>query len=98
VADSADADYLLFGTVFATESKPGQQAAGLDALSRAVARNSRPVLAIGGVTPARAAACVDAGASGVAAIGAFLPPGRSADAMGMGPAVRAFREALSRIC
>jgi thiamine-phosphate diphosphorylase len=98
VTDSAQADYLLFGTVFATESKPGQKAAGLDALARAVARNARPVLAIGGVTPARVAACVDAGASGVAAIGAFLPPGRSADAMGMGPAVRAFREALSRIC
>lgn len=96
--DSAALDYLLFGTVFASESKPGLEAAGVGALARAVARSTRPVLAIGGVTPARTGACLAAGASGVAAIGTFLPPGRSADGMGVGPAVRAFREALSRIC
>lgn len=96
--DSAGLDYVLFGTVFASESKPGVAPSGIEALAQASARYTVPVLAIGGVTPARATACLEAGASGVAAIGAFLPPGRSPDAMGVGPAVRAFREALSRIC
>jgi thiamine-phosphate pyrophosphorylase len=41
-----------------------------------------PVLAIGGVTPAGVPACRDAGAAGVAAIGAFLPsPARAILAM-----------------
>lgn len=96
--DPGGLDYLLFGTVFPSESKPGLEAAGLGALADTVARSRRPVLAIGGITPSRARACLEAGASGVAAIGAFLPPGCAPDAMGVGPAVRAFREALSRIC
>jgi thiamine-phosphate diphosphorylase len=96
--DLAGLDYVLFGTVFASESKPGVDAAGVDALAEIAARIAVPVLAIGGITPQRARACLDAGASGIAAIGAFLPPGRSSDGLGVRPAVRAFREALSRIC
>ena len=43
-------DYLLFGTVFATASKPGRAPAGPAALA-AVAAARVPVLAVGGVTP-----------------------------------------------
>ncbi|MEO8480599.1 MAG: thiamine phosphate synthase [Acidobacteriota bacterium] len=96
--DETGLDYLLFGTVFASRSKPGLKPAGLEALAEVSARSSIPVLAIGGITPARVGACLDAGATGVAAIGAFLPPGRSPDAMGVAVAVQAFRKALSRIC
>jgi len=69
---AAGADYLVFGTVFATPSKPGVEGQGLDALRRAVARFNGPVLAIGGVTPANAPDVLATGAAGYAAIGAFL--------------------------
>ncbi len=51
-ADAAGGlDYLLFGTVFATASKPGRAPAGTSALAAVVAAVRVPVLAVGGVTP-----------------------------------------------
>ncbi len=64
-------DYLIFGHVFETTSKPGQDAAGLDQLARGSAATTLPVLAVGGVSPPRAAGVARAGAAGVAAIGLF---------------------------
>lgn len=94
--DVETCDYLLFGTVFASESKPaGSPTAGVTGLALAVHASRRPVVAIGGISPERAAACVEAGAAGIAAIGAFLPPGRARDAMGPQRAVAAFRAALA---
>ena len=91
-----DADYLLFGTVFESGSKPGQPASGVDALGAAVRAARAPVLAIGGLTPDRVPACAAAGAWGVAAIGVFLPPGRTPDSLGPGPAAEALRAAFAR--
>ncbi len=94
VRRAADADYLIFGTVFASRSKgPDAPVAGLPALRAAVAASAVGVLAIGGITPARVSACRAAGAAGVAAIGVFLPPGCAADALGPAEAVRALRRA-----
>lgn len=93
--DRAACDYLLFGTVFGSESKPGATTSGIEGLARAAGRFEQPVIALGGVTPARVAACVAAGAGGVAAIGAFLPPGRAVDAGGTRQAVARFREAVA---
>jgi thiamine-phosphate pyrophosphorylase len=90
------ADYVLFGAVFATASKPGAAAAGIDALACWCRSTDVPVIAIGGLTPERAEACAAAGAAGVAAIGAFLPEGQERDAMGARRAVPAFRDALAR--
>jgi thiamine-phosphate diphosphorylase len=75
-AAAADAvggcDYLVFGTVFASPTKPaGHRPAGVDALRAACARVGVPVLAIGGVTPANASSLRRAGASGLAGIGIF---------------------------
>jgi thiamine-phosphate pyrophosphorylase len=67
-------DYLLFGTVFGTVSKPDGEPAGVEPLRRICASVSIPVLAIGGITLERAALVTRAGASGVAAIGLFVPP------------------------
>lgn len=65
-------DYLVFGTVYPSASKPaGHPVAGLAALRGAGASARVPVLAIGGVTPQRAAELAAAGASGAAAIGLF---------------------------
>ena len=66
-AISDGADFLLLGSVFETTTHPGQPALGLDLLAD-VAALGTPVVAIGGVTPARAQAVRDAGAWGVAAI------------------------------
>jgi thiamine-phosphate pyrophosphorylase len=90
------ADYLLLGTVFPTESKPaGSPAIGLEGLRAAAGAGPAPVLAIGGIEPANAAACVAAGARGIAAIGAFLPEGLARGALGVKRAVPAFRHALA---
>lgn len=93
--DEAGVDYVLFGTLFPTTSKPGAAPAGVEALSAFAAASSRPVLAIGGVTPAGARECRRAGAAGIAAIGAFLPAGSAPGALGPRAAVLAFRDALS---
>jgi thiamine-phosphate diphosphorylase len=74
-------DYLTFGTVFASASKPaGHPAAGLEAFQRCCRAATVPVQAIGGVTVGNAAALARAGAGGVAAIGLFVdgwsPSGR----------------------
>lgn len=68
----AGVDYLVFGPVFATPSKasfgPPQ---GLDALSSLCSATPLPVYAVGGLTPANAFACIEAGAHGIAALRAF---------------------------
>ena len=70
-AEAEGADYLVFGSVFASATHPGQPAAGLEALRRVAEAVRIPVLAIGGVDAERAAACRAAGAAGFAAIGYF---------------------------
>ena len=67
-AEAAKADFVVFGPVFAT---PGKSPAGLEALSRVVARVRIPVLAIGGINEQNASQVMDAGAAGVAAIRMF---------------------------
>jgi thiamine-phosphate pyrophosphorylase len=65
-------DYLIFGTVFPSASKPaGHRVAGVEELAAVCAAVRAPVLAIGGIDAARAAEVRRAGARGVAAIGLF---------------------------
>ena len=65
-------DYLIFGAVYESESKPsGHVPAGVDALKRVCERVTLPVLAIGGITWARVADIAKSGAAGIAAIGLF---------------------------
>ena len=65
-------DYLFFGTVFPSSSKPeGHRVAGVDALREVCARVTLPVLAIGGLTASTIGGLKQAGAAGVAAIGLF---------------------------
>jgi thiamine-phosphate pyrophosphorylase len=80
VGAAEGADYAHLAPVFAPLSKTGARPAlGLEALERAARR--RPVLAQGGVEASNAAACLAAGAAGVAVTGAILmaaDPGRAA--------------------
>ena len=73
----AGADYVTLSPTFLTGSKPGYgPALGLDALAAAAAKAPGPIIALGGITPANAAACLAAGARGVAVMGEIM---RAAD-------------------
>lgn len=78
-AEEAGADFIFFGPVFETRSKPGAPAVGLKALE-AVARSvALPVFALGGVDATRVEDVAAAGARGIAAISAFHDPVRMAE-------------------
>jgi thiamine-phosphate pyrophosphorylase len=70
-ARHGEVDYLIFGTVFPTSSKPNHEGAGTRSLADAVAATTLPVLAIGGVTRETAGLVGRSGAAGLAAIGLF---------------------------
>jgi len=90
-AAAEGADFLVFGNVFETASKPGLPAQGLETLRRIVPAVPCPVIAIGGVTPERVPVVLAAGARGVAVIRGILA---AADPVA---AVHAFRAALDRV-
>jgi len=73
-ADDTAVDYLIFGTVFASGSKPDRPAAGLRELSAVAGATRLPVLAIGGLTSGKIADVMRAGAAGVAGISMFDTP------------------------
>jgi thiamine-phosphate pyrophosphorylase len=89
-AERAGADFVFYGPVFPTRSKP-EKPAGLGALREACESTGMPVFAIGGVTPERAVECVDAGARGVAVVSALL------GVEDVGAAVRAFADAMGAL-
>ncbi len=67
--DTTGCDYLGTGPVFATASKENAKPViGLDGLRAVAARSPVPVVAIGGIDQHTAAACLEAGAAGVAVI------------------------------
>jgi thiamine-phosphate pyrophosphorylase len=72
-ARAGGADFVVFGPVFETESKrafgPPQGLSKLHAITRAL--DDFPVLAIGGITLDNIAACLSAGARGIAGISLF---------------------------
>lgn len=71
-AENAGANYIFFGPVYETPSKIGfGEPQGLDKLSEVCRSVPIPVLAIGGIAETNAAACIHAGASGIAAIRLF---------------------------
>jgi len=69
-AQEAGADLALFAPVFEKKDAPNAKPAGLAALRQAC-QNKIPVLALGGITLHNAAACLEAGAAGIAAIRLF---------------------------
>jgi len=71
-AENDGANYVIFGPVFATPAKAGFGAPqGLPSLRKVCAKLKIPVLAIGGITLENARECLEAGATGIAAIRLF---------------------------
>ncbi|MBZ5703391.1 MAG: thiamine phosphate synthase [Acidobacteriia bacterium] len=90
-AEHAGADYVFFGPVFATPAKAAYGAPqGLPRLGAVCRTLQIPVLAIGGITAENAAACLAAGARGIAAIRLFQ------DATDISDTVRRLRRAGPR--
>jgi thiamine-phosphate pyrophosphorylase len=68
------ADYVLLGPVFATPGKGPPSGVALLEEARRLIPPAFPILALGGITLQNASQCLEAGASGVAAIRLFQSP------------------------
>ena len=89
-AAAAGADYVAIGSVYPSRTKPAAVRAPLEAIAAAGRASGLPVAAIGGITPANAAALVHAGADMLAVISALF------DAADVRAAARAFTRAFDR--
>jgi thiamine-phosphate diphosphorylase len=90
-ARAGGCDYFVFGTIYPSSGKgPEHRLAGNEALADLCARVMVPVLAIGGIDETRAGAVAEAGAAGIAAIGAFA----SVDEASLPSTVRSMRTAF----
>jgi thiamine-phosphate pyrophosphorylase len=67
-AFTAEADVLVLGNLYLTDSHPERAALGL-APVREAADASRPIVGIGGITPERTGEVIEAGAWGIAVVG-----------------------------
>jgi thiamine-phosphate pyrophosphorylase len=66
------ADYIGFGPLFATPTKPGRQAIGLDHIATAHAEVSIPIFCIGGIKQENLGAVRAAGAQRIVIVSAWL--------------------------
>jgi thiamine-phosphate pyrophosphorylase len=69
---AAGADYVAFGSFYASPTKPQAQPCELPLLSAAKAKLAVPVVAIGGITPGNAQELITAGADAIAVISALF--------------------------
>ncbi|MGI4828479.1 MAG: thiamine phosphate synthase [Janthinobacterium lividum] len=89
-ANMGSADYIAVGPVFATGTKAdAEPVIGLEGVRRARTLTRKPIVAIGGITRANAAAVWEAGADSVAVIGGLFAEGETVERV-----VRDFLERL----
>ncbi|HZG79735.1 MAG TPA: thiamine phosphate synthase [Brevibacillus sp.] len=67
-AEAEGADYLIYGHVYTSASKPGLEPRGIEELKQITAALRTPVIGIGGVTPENAVELLKAGCTGVAVL------------------------------
>lgn len=71
-AQAAGADYVAFGSFFASPTKPAAGRADAALLHAATQTLAIPIVAIGGITPTNAPALLDAGADSLAVLSALF--------------------------
>jgi thiazole tautomerase (transcriptional regulator TenI) len=71
-AEAAGADYVLFGHIFPSASKPGQPGRGLVTLKEVVDSTHIPVIALGGITPENTPDVLHTGCAGIAVLSAVM--------------------------
>jgi thiamine-phosphate pyrophosphorylase len=71
IAAAGDADYIGVGPVYATPTKPGRPAVGLELVRHAAAHAPVPFFAIGGIDAANVGAVLAAGAQRIAVVRAI---------------------------
>jgi len=71
-AQAAGADYVAFGSFFASPTKPAAGRADAALLHAAAQALAIPIVAIGGITPTNAPALLDAGADSLAVLSALF--------------------------
>ena len=87
-AAALGADYVVVGTIYPSQSHPDVVPQGLRILTEVASIVDIPAIAIGGITPENVAACINAGASGVAVLSPIM---RATDPC---KAAQAYRAAL----
>jgi thiamine-phosphate pyrophosphorylase len=86
-AQAAGADYVAFGSFFASPTKPDAPRASLGLLREAAPVIQVPLVAIGGITPSNAPPLLDAGADSLAVLSAVFDT----------PDIRAAARALNQL-
>src|SRR5699024_4715215 len=72
LAEEKGANYLFYGHIFNTQSKPGIPPRGLEKLQEITSTVKVPVIAIGGITPENTGEVIKAGARGIAVLSGVL--------------------------
>ena len=73
--EAEGADFITYSPIYLTASKPGYgPAVGVANLAKLAKQVKLPIFALGGITPARVAACIEAGAAGIAVMSGVMSP------------------------
>ncbi len=81
IAVAAGADYIAFGSMFVSQTKPNAVATGLQVIVDANALFNVPIVAIGGITRSNANSIIQAGANALAVITGVFPQDVGADSI-----------------
>lgn len=71
LADKQNIDYIGYGAIFATQTKPESVTSGLQLLSKVKQSTTKPIIAIGGINENNVCDVIKAGADGVAIVSAI---------------------------
>jgi thiazole tautomerase (transcriptional regulator TenI) len=72
IAEKEGADFLIFGHIYPTDSKPGLPSKGVELLRHVIGNVSLPVIAIGGIKPENTREILLNGAMGIAVMSGVL--------------------------